>query len=121
MLSCLSAPSSCVFCIRLAGRFVRALKFSAWLFVLFTLGVPIPSEHLATAHVVVSVASTVGVVLKRGVVRMIHERLPPLELSAYVAALCGPTFVYARPKKRARDPKKRARRSRSGRRGRLVF
>src|SRR5438552_18236833 len=53
----------------------RFLKFLA-------LGVSLSSEHFAAAHVVVAVASTVWVILERGVVGMVHGSLPPLELSA---------------------------------------
>ena len=55
------------------GVGLRAFLLAAPLFVLFPLGVAVPAEYFAAAHVVVAVASTVGVIFERGVVGLIQR------------------------------------------------
>ena len=78
-----------------AGHFVLAGEFATSLLELFALGIPVPAEHFAPAHVVVAVASTVGVILKRGVVGLIHGPHSCKRLHSCVA-LCVPRSGDAR-------------------------
>src|SRR5205085_7438979 len=77
-------------------------ELSAGLGVFVPLSVAVPAEHFTTAHVIVSVAAPVWVILYRGYIRLIHWPPPTIGVSGpfgtlgSYAALCVPRLFYAR-------------------------
>src|SRR5262249_7913694 len=86
----------------------RQLAASLGVFVAFR--VAVPAEHFAAAHVIVSVAATVGIILQRGFVRLIHG--PPPRMASWgrsqgivpPLAWCVRPGCYARVTCRPRQP-----------------